>query len=196
MIQFQPQSRGADLPRVVRIPPNRSALWLVLGAGATLFGALVLLRSASAGPVAHLAWGGRWYWAALVLCALIVIAAALRLLAQLPFIEASELGIAVWLYGPYQRPFFVPWTRVRAVVLTRVRRAGSARRARPRKALGIELIQDGQFRLPQLAPDHETPVDGAARADVAWSRRRIGGDPRRWAELLQRMRSACREPGP
>jgi hypothetical protein len=116
---------------------------------------------------------------------------ALWLLIRLPIIEATELGIAIWFHGPYRQPFFVPWRRVRAVVLTRtqVRPADSHSRAGVRNALGIELIELDQPPLPPAAR-RETPVDGAPAADLAWSSRSIGGDVRRWARLLQQMRLA------
>ena len=113
----------------------------------------------------------------------------MRLLIQLPIIEASELGIAVWLHGPYHRPVFVPWSHVRAVLLTQVRRADAPAGAAPRDALGIELNHPDRFRaLPRPAND-EVPVDSAAHADLAWSSRSISGDLRRWVELLQAIRS-------
>jgi hypothetical protein len=139
---------------------------------------------------------GAWQRPALVICALTAIGCGLRLVAQLPIIEASELGIAIWFHGPYRRPFFVPWSRVRAVVLTRVRPANSADRASVRNALGIELIADNHFPGPPQSAGREVPIDGAARADLAWSSRSIGGDVRRWARLLQQMKPAYADPTP
>jgi len=133
-------------------------------------------------------------WIAIGLSALVAIGSGVRLLLQLPIIEASELGIAVWFHGPYRRPFFAPWNRVRAIVLTRVRTADHATGAALRDALGIELIQDDQFHLPQGSSNDEIPVEGAPRADLAWSRRCVSGNLRHWVDLLQRMKSACAEP--
>ena len=131
------------------------------------------------------------YWTAFGLSALAAIGCALRPLLQLPLIEASEVGIAVWLHGPYRRPFFAPWSRVRAIRLTRVRSAGGVA---ARDALGIELNHDDRFPLPARSARDELPVEGAAHADLAWSSRSISGDLRRWEAVLRRMKSAYAEP--
>jgi hypothetical protein len=130
-------------------------------------------------------------WTAFGLSALAAIGCALRLLLQLPLIEASEFGIAIWLHGPYRRPFFAPWSRVRAVRLTHVR---SASGVAARDALGIELNRDDRFPLPARSASDEVPVDDAAQADLAWSSRSISGDLRRWEAVLQQMRSAYGPP--
>jgi hypothetical protein len=176
-----------DVPLAVRIMPRRAVLWAGLGAGlasAALLGWLA--AHARAGPLSI-----GLCWVALGLCALIAIRSAVRLLIQLPLIEVSEVGIAVWLHGPYRRPFFAPWSRVRAVALTRVRNADAAPGAATREALGIELIPDQRLQQPL---NDELPIDGAPRADLAWSNRSISGDPRHWVELLQRMKSIYAEP--
>ena len=134
------------------------------------------------------------YRAAFALFALIGLGCAFRLVAGLPIIEASELGIAIWFHGPYRRPFFAPWNRVRAVVLTQIAHSHRSGRASPCDALGIELVQDDQFQIPDF-PDHaHAPVRDAPRADLAWSSRAIGGDLHKWVDLLQQMKSACTEP--
>jgi len=184
MVQLLHQSKPSDLPRAVRIMPSRSALWAGLAAGlasAVVFGWLARAPLGQL-PIALC-------WIAFGLSALTATGCAWRRLMQLPIIEASELGIAVWPHGPYRRPFFAPWSRVRAVSLTQVRSAAAAPSAAARDALGIELDHDGESRpLPRSAND-ELPVDGAARADLVWSSRSISGDLRRWVELLQQMKS-------
>jgi len=175
------------VPLAVRIMPRRSVLWAGLGASLALAALLGWLAHASEGHlVIALCWIG------FAVCALIAIRSGLRLLIQLPLIEVSELGIAVWLGGPYHRPFFAPWRRVRAIALTRVRTADGPPGAAPREALGIELIPDD--RPLQRPRNSELPIDGAPRADLAWSRRAISGDPRHWVEQLQRMQSIYAEP--
>jgi hypothetical protein len=176
-----------DVPLAVRIMPRRSVLWAGLGAGLASAAFFGWLAHASAGrlPIGLC-------WIAFGLCALIAIRSGLRLLIQLPLIEVSEVGIAVWLHGPYRRPFFVPWSRVRAVALTQVRSADAAPAAAPRNALGIELHPDD--RPPQRPANTELPIDGAPRADLTWSSRSISGDPRHWVEQLQRMQSIYAEP--
>jgi hypothetical protein len=189
MVQLQQQPIPAELPRVVRI--YRSARWPGASAGLALFFLVFVLVLA---PHAH----GLRLWIAisviLTISGLTLIGWGLLLLVRLPIIEASELGIAIWFHGPYRRAFFVPWNRVRAVVLTRVRPAASGRGASVRNALGIELIRDGQFPRPPESARRETPVDGAAAADLAWSSRSIGGDVRRWARLLQQMKLVYADP--
>jgi hypothetical protein len=178
-----------DVPRGVRIMPRRSVLWAGLAAGlpsAALFGWLAL-ASVSRFP-------GELGWIASGLCALIAIRSGLRLLIQLPLIEVSELGIAVWLHGPYRRPFFAPWSRVRAVALTQVRSPDAAPGAATLDALGIELNQDDRYPLLQRSANDEVPIDGALRADLAWSSRSISGDVRHWVELLQQMKSIYADP--
>jgi hypothetical protein len=132
-------------------------------------------------------------WVVIGVALVVALASAVRLLLQLPIIEASELGIAVWFHGPYRRPFFAPWKRVRAVVLTRVR-AMDAPRAGVRDALGIELDRDERSPLPIPGPGADAPIEGAARADIVWSRRLIAGDLRRWVEVLQQMKQAYTAP--
>jgi hypothetical protein len=193
MAQLQQQTASSELPLAVRIPPNGTASWIGLGVGLTWLSILALLGSFAAGSYS-ISMSRPWYWSALAVCALTAIGCGLRLLTRLPIIEATELGIATWVQGPYRSPFFVPWSRVRAVVLTRVSGADPRGLAGVRDAVGIELIQDEQFRVPERMAKAEVPVDGAARADLAWSNRSIGGDLRRWADLLRQMRSAYTEP--
>jgi hypothetical protein len=184
MVHLSHQSQAAGLPRSVRIMPGRSALWA--GMVVSLASAAVLgwLARTAPGPLPiALCWG------AFGLSALAAAGCGLRLLIQLPIIEASELGIAVWLHGPYHRPFFVPWSHVRAVLLTQVRRADAPAGAAPRDALGIELNHDDRFRAFPPPANDEVPVDGTAHADLAWSSRSISGDLRHWVELLQAIRS-------
>jgi hypothetical protein len=184
MVQFPQQPIPAELPRVVRI--FRSAPWLWASAGLALFLVFVLLL---APPMR----GPRLWIPIGVILTLSGLGWGLRLLIRLPIIEASELGIAIWFHGPYRRPFFVPWSRVRAVVLTRVRPADSRSRAGVRNALGIELIHGDQSPLPPTA-SRETPVDGAPAAHLAWSNRSIDGDLRQWARLLQQMKLVYADP--
>jgi len=129
-------------------------------------------------------------WAMLGFNAGLALLLGVRALVQLPIIEASELGIAIWFHGPYRRPFFAPWSRVRTIVLTQARSADAA--SALRDALGIELIQDNQFRLPADLPRDEVAA-GTEPADLVWSRARIRGNPRRWVELLSRMQAAGTE---
>lgn len=173
-----------DLPRAVRILPSRFALRAGLAAGLILCSGLVLHGVPPAGRDPGLALIG--YWAGLVAGAGAAIGCAVRLVLQLPVIEASELGIAVWLEGPYRRPFFAPWSHVRSIVLTRVRPGGAA----ACDALGIELDQDDRVRLPPAASGRPAPEAGAAPADLAWPARSIHGDPHRWVEVLERMKAA------
>jgi len=187
-----PYSTPGGLPQIVRISPNRTAQRVAFGAGLVL-SALLLFRGP---PVRHpddpvLA---TLYWIALGAALLTMVGCGWRLLVQLPIIEASELGIAIWFGGPYRRPFFAPWGRVRAIVLTQVQAGkGGAAPGSILPALGIELDCDDRFRLPEEAAHTDIPIGGAARADLAWSRRSIGGDVRRWVELLERMRSIYAE---
>jgi hypothetical protein len=183
MPQPSDSSKPADLPLTVRIMPTRSALWAGFDAGVAsmvIFGWLAHDRNR--------ALPSSLVWIVIGVSALIALGSGLRLLVQLPVIEASELGIAVWPYGPYRRPFFAPWSRVRAVALTQVRRANEATGAAARDALGVELNHDEQLVVPR-SPSSELPVEGAARADLAWSNRSISGDLQRWVELLQQMKS-------
>jgi hypothetical protein len=149
-----------ELPRAVRILPSRLALRGGLAAGLMLCSGLILLGAPHGGREPGLALIG--YWAGLAAGAAAALGCAVGLVLQLPVIEATELGIAVWLEGPYRRPFFAPWSHVRSIVL----------RADPtgRRALGIELNAD------------------AAHADLAWPTRSISGDARRWVETLTLMK--------
>jgi hypothetical protein len=191
MQQRSTPSKTTDVPLSVRIMPSRLALWAGFAAGVALVWVFGWLARDSQGqiPIAII-------WIVVGLSALASIGSGLRLLLQLPLIEASELGIAVWLYGSYRRPFFVPWSRVRAIALTRVRRANSTTDERARDALGIELHHDNRFEVPRSATTNEVPVDGAARADLAWSSRSISGDLRRWVGLLQTMKDTCEDSPP
>jgi hypothetical protein len=178
-----------DVPLAVRIMPRRAVLWAGLGAGLASAGFSGWLAHAAAGPLRI-----AFCWIAFGLCALIAIRSGVRLLIQLPLIEVSEVGIAVWLHGPYRRPFFAPWSRVRGVALTQVRSADAAPGAAAREALGIELTPDHRLQPLQRPRNDELPIDGAPRADLAWSSRSISGHPRHWVELLQRMKSIYAEP--
>ena len=178
--------RQTDVPLAVRIMPRRAVLWAGLGAGLASAALLGWLAHTRAGPLPI----GFW-WIASALCALIAVRSAVRLLIQLPLIEVSEVGIAVWVHGPYRRPFFAPWTQVRGIALTQVRSTDAAPGAAAREALGIELAADQRLQRPL---NDERPIDGAPPADLAWSSRSISGDPRHWVKLLQRMKSIYAEP--
>ncbi len=188
MNQLSAQTSLPDLPRSVRIPPNRSMLRLGLVAG--LVGLAILaahgwLASNPRGLADTAAT-----WAGLASFALIGVGCAFRLAAGLPIIEASELGIAIWFHGPYRRAFFAPWSRVRAVVLIQVahsRRWGGAGRC---DALGIQFVQDDQFHIPDFRDAAHAPLRDPPRADLAWSSRAIGGDLREWVKRLQQLKSA------
>jgi len=162
--------------------PRRTGLWAIWWAGLST----TLLLSLAGRPDGE-PWALLW-WLALGLCASCAIVSALRLLLQLPLIEASEFGIAVWLHGPYRRPFFAPWSRVRSIALTQARRMDAGPDASALDALGIELDCDDRFRPPPQLAGVEVPIGGAVHADLAWSRRSICGDARHWVELLRQMK--------
>jgi hypothetical protein len=181
------QASRPHLPRLVRIGPNRSMLWLGLVAGLAAL-AILTLRGPSGSAAGGLGVAAA-KWGALALFGLIAIRCAFRLVAGLPIIEASEFGIAIWFHGPYHRPFFAPWNRVQDIVLTEVARSRRTTGAGRCNALGIALIEDDQFRIPDFPGDACAPVRDAPRASLAWSSRTIGGDPRKWVELLEQMKS-------
>jgi len=187
-----PHSTPGGLPQIVRISPNRTAPRVAFGAGLVLSAILLLRGPAVRHPDDPVL--ATLYWIAVGAGLLTMVGCGWRLLVQLPIIEASELGIAIWFSGPYRRPFFAQWGRVRAVVLTQVQtgKAGAAPGSTS-PALGIELDCDDRFRLPDEAAHTDIPIGGAPRADLAWSGRSIGGDVRRWVEVLERMRSTYGE---
>ena len=170
------------LPLAVRIMPPRTGLWATLWAGVSTTLLLSLAGRPTGEPLKAI------WWLAVSLAAACSIGSALRLLLQLPVIEASEFGIAVWLHGPYRRPFFAPWSRVRAIALTQARRADAAPGAGALDAVGIELECDDRFTPPPRLADGEIPIAGAARADLVWSKRSICGDARYWVDLLRQMK--------
>jgi hypothetical protein len=180
----QDPPKPSDLPWAVRIMPTRNTWWGSVLIGLGIVSVLLWAWHDPRSPL-----GRELFWATLGLNVATAILLAGRALLQLPMIEASELGIAIWLYGPYRRPFFAPWKRVRTIVLTQARGARRPR-APMRPALGIGLVQDSQFHLPPNLRCAETAA-GAEPADLVWSSARIRGDPRRWVELLQRMKHAC-----
>ncbi len=187
-----PDSTPGGLPQIVRISPNRTAVRVAFGAGLVLSGVLLFPGTPAHHPDDPIL--ATLYWIALGAALLTMVGCGWRLLVQLPIIEASELGIAIWFGGPYRRPFFAPWGRVRAVVLTQVHPGkGGADPGSTLPALGIELNWDDRFRLPDEAAHTDVPIGGAARADLAWSGRSIGGDVRHWVEVLERMRSIYSE---
>ena len=147
MHEISDPSAPGELPLTVRILPGRSASWAGLGGGLALAAILLWCARLSDGR-ASAAWTG----IALVVLLLSVIGPGLRLLLQLPLIEASELGIAIWIHGAYRRPFFVPWKHVQAIVLTRVRAPHDGAGASGRDALGIVLDQEARARPLAPAP--------------------------------------------
>ncbi len=175
---------ASPLPLSVRIHPNRARLRAGALAGLTL-AVLVALPGA---PIAGLIGADTPALKALLVVAALLLAAGcgFRLIAMLPIIEASELGIAIWFHGPYRRPFFAPWSRVRAIVLTEVLSARGARQS----ALGLDFVKDTEFPAPPPAAGARAPAPRAAHADLAWPARSLSGDARQWVALLQKMQSA------
>lgn len=174
---MQDSSTAGNLPLSLRIFPPRAALWWGLSASFGL--SLVFLAVAPAASA-----GRSW---ALVAAACAGLFCGWRLLVQLPLIEASEYGIAIWFHGPYRNPYFTPWSRVRCVVLTRSAPSGAALEGRGRQALGVQLQADARLAAPPLGPQAEVAVAGAPGADLAWSSRSIAGKPAAWVALLQQM---------
>ena len=172
---------ATTLPPSIRILPNRVRLRVGLAAGLGLAVAL--------GSFPTWVPGAAWkHWAAASVCLAIAVWCAVEMFVQLPIIEASELGVAIWFHGPYKRPFFVPWSRVSQVGLTQVTRSRGPLR-RQVDALAIVIIEDGEFRIPAIPRMANAPVRGSRPAELAWSARELDGSPRRWAALMQAMKS-------
>jgi hypothetical protein len=178
---------ASGLPLVVRILPGRRHLRTGLAFGlslAALFsGLLAWMPDAARALPRALHWAG--VGAGLGIAATCVV----KLVAQLPVIEVSELGIAIWFLGPYRGPFFAPWSRVSSVGLTRVECPGPLGR-RPVDALAIRIVEDGGFRFPALPADLTVPIRGAPGAELAWPDGAIAGRLQTWVTLMKSLKSA------
>jgi hypothetical protein len=168
-------------PLVIRVMPSRRWPRVGVACGIGLALLAVALRGVTP-PTASIALFG--------IGALLAVAAAARMIAQLPIIEVTELGIALWLQGPYRRPFFAPWGRVRSIGLVRIASQRSAR------ALSIEFVEDGAFRVPQPPAGAHAPVRGADPVTLSWPSDAIDGTATTWVRRMSAMRGAELETDP
>jgi len=116
---------------------------------------------------------------------------AFQWVARLPAIEFSELGVCAWLHGPYRRPFFVPWNRVRAA------RRGSATPGanastviRAADALCLQIAEDDEFRIPAIAAGARMPVRGAGPSELAWPQRMLDDPIDSLLDSIARIRAS------
>lgn len=97
------------------------------------------------GLAATIGFASRAMWIAAPAAALLALGCGLLWFVRLPVLEFSEFGASVFLNGPFRRPLFAPWPRVRAV--QRERDAGSG------EVLVIEFEGAEPMRWPQSQLD-------------------------------------------
>jgi hypothetical protein len=177
---------AVELPLRLRILPGRRPLQAGLALGLAL--AVLCLGLRVAAPAAPWARPLVAHWAGALAGLAIAAGCAIRMFIQLPVIEVTELGIAIWLRDPLAGPFFIPWRRVRSVALTRVRRPGLG--GGSVEALAIRIIEDAAFRFPALAPERATPVRGSEPSELAWPAGSLAGRLPSWVRMMQALRAA------
>jgi hypothetical protein len=172
------------MPLRLRIRPGRRHLWAGVAFGLALAALSLGLR------IAMPAWTRppAVQWAGTLAGLAIAGACALRMFLQLPVIEVTELGIAIWFFSPLSGPFFIPWRRVRSVALTRVARTGRA--GGSVEALAIRIAEDATFHFPPLPADRKAPVRGREPSELAWPAGTLAGRLPDWIETMQALRAA------
>jgi hypothetical protein len=162
-------------PPRLRVYASRTRLRVGLAAGvAAAVGPLAAphLLSALGPELGALAPAPGLRWIGVLAGLFLVVRCAYQWVARLPVIEFSELGVCAWLHGPYHRPFFVPWKRVKAAHRGSTlpgTDAGTVIRAHD--ALCLQIEEDDGLRIPPIAAGTRMPVRGAGPSELAWPER-------------------------
>jgi hypothetical protein len=175
-----------EAPVLERISANPFTLVLACVA-ASIFGFLGLLLTGIARFIHNP--NPRFGWPMLGFSLLILLAAVRQLLWPVPLLEATGRGVRLRIASPMSRSglFFVPWTRVRGVVLTQTV-ATSSRGSGREDAIGFLIDQDGGSRLPVLRWNSGTVAPQAPPCDVALPASMIRGSAAQWMRKLEAHR--------
>lgn len=171
-------------PVMERVMASRSTLILGLIA-AIVFGIVGMLLTGVLHATQRLhPWLG---WSVLAFSALVLFATLRQLLWPVALIEVTMRGIRLRISAPInqRRLLFVPWSHVRAVVLTQVATTRGAREA----ALGLQIMQDKVIHLPSLRWNSAHAAPDAPNCDIVFAASMIEGDIREWVKRI----AICRE---
>ncbi len=185
-----PSRAGLDdlqAPVVERVMANQFTLILGLIA-ALVMGIVGLLLTgivpARRGPHPWLAWP------LLALSVVVLLAALRQLLWPVALIEATTRGVRLKIRAPLSRRglFFVPWSHVQAAVLTQVATSRGAREA----ALGLQIMQDKEIRLPSMRWNSAHAAPDAPNCNVVFAASVIKGDVVEWVRKIEGCRESAR----
>lgn len=128
-------------------------------------------------------------WSMVVFSALILVATLRQLAWPVPIAEVTARGLRLRIAGPMSRRglFFVPWSHVRAVLLTQTS-TGSLRGGGRQDALGFQIVQDDLIRLPSVKWNSALAVPEAPACDVAFAASMVSGDIAEWVRRIEDCR--------
>ena len=128
-------------------------------------------------------------WVVLSLSAVVLIATVRQLLWPIPLIEVTCRGVRLRIGAPMRGSglFFVPWSSLRAVILTQtvVSNFGAGGRE---NALGFQIAQDELFRLPAVRWNSSHAAPEAPKCEVVFAVSMLDGDVRECVRKIEEQR--------
>jgi hypothetical protein len=160
-------------PPRLRVYASRARLRFGLAAGTmAVVGPLAAPHLLAVLAPGHHAPAPALRWIGVLAGLFLVLRCVYQWVARLPVIEFSELGVCVWMHGPYHRPFFVPWNRIRAAHRgSTLEDASAGTLIRDADALCLQIDEDDRVRIPDIAAGARMPVRGAGPSELAWPER-------------------------
>ncbi len=128
-------------------------------------------------------------WVLLSLSAVVLIATVRQLLWPIPLVEVTCRGVRLRIGAPMSRSglFFVPWARLRAVILTQTVATNFGGGGRE-NALGFRIAQDERFRLPAVRWNSSHAAPEAPRCEVVFAASMVNGDVHECVRKIEEQR--------
>lgn len=127
-------------------------------------------------------------WVLLGVSAVVFIATLRQLLWPIPLVDVTCRGVRLRIGAPMHRSglFFIPWSRLRAVLLTQtmIKNAAGGRE----NALGFQIAQDQLFRLPKVRWNSSHAAPQAPKCEVVFAASMINGDVRECVRKIEERR--------
>jgi len=132
-------------------------------------------------------------WPMLAFSALILLVTLRQLLWPVPLVEVTSRGIRLRIRAPIRRSglLFVPWSNVRAVVLSKTAAAPLKGGGRE-NALGFQIIQDAVIRLPSMQWNSAHAAPEVPQCDIVFAASMVNGEGAEWVRKIEEQRlRAC-----